>query len=130
MAYIFKETELPSLISVVPGRERIFFVNQELASIDDMLAGVMHYKKGAASPLHLHKNCEHFYFIINGNATVESDEGTRAVGPGVPPSHCFILNFKRPIASRPRSSKAPMPTCAGSARMAASGSRPELASRR
>ena len=50
MAYIFKETELPSLISVVPGRERIFFVNQELASIDDMLAGVMHYKKGAASP--------------------------------------------------------------------------------
>ena len=46
MAYIFKETELPSLISVVPGRERIFFVNQELANIDDMLAGVMHYKTG------------------------------------------------------------------------------------
>ena len=39
MAYIFKETELPSLISVVPGRERIFFVNQELAKIDDMLKG-------------------------------------------------------------------------------------------
>jgi hypothetical protein len=38
---------LPSLISEVPGRERIFFVNQELAEIDDMLAGVMHYKKGA-----------------------------------------------------------------------------------
>ena len=82
MAYIFKESELPSLVSVVPGRERIFFVNQELASIDDMLAGVMHYKKGAASPLHLHKNCEHFYFIISGKATVESDEGIRAVGPG------------------------------------------------
>jgi mannose-6-phosphate isomerase-like protein (cupin superfamily) len=82
VAYIFKETELPSLISAVPGRERIFFVNQELADIDDMLAGVMHYKKGAASPLHLHKNCEHFYFIISGKATVESDEGIRPVGPG------------------------------------------------
>jgi mannose-6-phosphate isomerase-like protein (cupin superfamily) len=82
MAYIFKEGELPSLVSVVPGRERIFFVNQELAGIDDMLAGVMHYKKGAASPLHLHKNCEHFYFIISGKATVESDEGIRPVGPG------------------------------------------------
>jgi mannose-6-phosphate isomerase-like protein (cupin superfamily) len=82
MAYIFKESELPSLVSVVPGRERIFFVNQELAGIDDMLAGVMHYKKGAASPLHLHKNCEHFYFIISGKATVESDEGIRPVGPG------------------------------------------------
>jgi mannose-6-phosphate isomerase-like protein (cupin superfamily) len=82
MAYIFKESELPSLVSVVPGRERIFFVNQELAGIDDMLAGVMHYKKGAASPLHLHKNCEHFYFIISGKATVESDEGVRPVGPG------------------------------------------------
>jgi mannose-6-phosphate isomerase-like protein (cupin superfamily) len=47
-----------------------------------MLAGVMHYKKGAASPLHLHKNCEHFYFIIDGKATVESDAGVRPVGPG------------------------------------------------
>jgi mannose-6-phosphate isomerase-like protein (cupin superfamily) len=80
MAYIFKEDELPSLIDAKAARERIFFVNKELANIDDMLAGVMHYKQGAASPLHLHKNCEHF--IINGKATVESDDGIRAVGPG------------------------------------------------
>lgn len=82
MAYIFKEDELPSLVSVVPGRERTFFVNQELAHIDDMLAGVMHYQAGAASPYHYHANCEHFYFIIDGQATVESEHGVRAVGPG------------------------------------------------
>ena len=69
MAYLFKQGELPSLIDAKKARERIFFVNQELAKIDDMLAGVMYYKKDAASPLHLHKNCEHFYFIINGKAT-------------------------------------------------------------
>ena len=50
MAYIFKEDELPSLISVVPGRERIFFVNQELANIDDMLAGEKHRLR-ATEPL-------------------------------------------------------------------------------
>ena len=82
MAYIFKEDELPALIDAKKARERIFFVNKDLTKIDDMLAGVMHYKQGAASPLHLHKNCEHFYFIINGQATVESDEGVRPVGPG------------------------------------------------
>lgn len=82
MAYIFKEDELPALIDAKKARERIFFVNKDLAKIDDMLAGVMHYKQDAASPLHLHKNCEHFYFIINGKATVESDEGVRPVGPG------------------------------------------------
>jgi len=82
MAYAFKEGDLPSLIDSKQARERIFFVNKELTNIDDMLAGVMHYKDGAASPLHLHKNCEHFYFIINGHATVESDEGVRPVGPG------------------------------------------------
>lgn len=82
MAYLFKETELPTLISEVPGRERTFFVNPELAGTDQMLAGVMHYVKGAASPLHFHKNCEHFYFIMEGRATVESDEGVRPVGPG------------------------------------------------
>src|SRR5579871_2363582 len=82
MAYIFKEDDLPKLISVVPGRERTFFVNQELANIDDMLAGVMHYVKGASSPYHLHKNCEHFYFIIDGKGCVETPEGIREVGSG------------------------------------------------
>ena len=82
MAYIFQEDKLPKLISVVPGRERTFFVNKELTHIDDMLAGIMHYAKGGSSPYHLHKNCEHFYFIMEGHGTVESEEGTREVGPG------------------------------------------------
>jgi mannose-6-phosphate isomerase-like protein (cupin superfamily) len=82
MAYIFHEDELPKLVSVVPGRERTFFVNKELTNIDDMLAGVMHYKQGASSPYHLHVNCEHFYFIMEGKGTVETEDGIRNVGPG------------------------------------------------
>ncbi len=82
MAYIFHENELPRLVSTVPGRERIFFVSKEISNINHMLAGVMHYKKGAASPYHMHKNCEHFYFMIDGKATVESEEGVTEVGPG------------------------------------------------
>ncbi len=31
MAYIFHQDELPKLVSVVPGRERTFFVDPELA---------------------------------------------------------------------------------------------------
>jgi mannose-6-phosphate isomerase-like protein (cupin superfamily) len=82
MAYIFHQDQLPRLVSVVPGRERIFFVNKELTNIDDMLAGVMYYKNNAASPFHLHENCEHFYFIIEGKGTVETPEGIRPVEPG------------------------------------------------
>lgn len=82
MAYIFHQDELPRLLSKVPGRERIFFVNKELAGMDDMLAGVMYYKQGASSPYHCHANCEHFYFIIDGAGTVETPEGVKAVGPG------------------------------------------------
>jgi mannose-6-phosphate isomerase-like protein (cupin superfamily) len=82
MAYIFKESELPSLIDAKARARAHFLRKSELANIDDMLAGIMHYKKGAASPYHLHKNCEHFYFIIDGKAQVEAEEGTRAVGPG------------------------------------------------
>src|SRR6266498_1668761 len=58
MAYIFHQDQLPKLVSAVPGRERIFFVNKELTNIDDMLAGVMYYKSNATSPFHLHENCE------------------------------------------------------------------------
>jgi mannose-6-phosphate isomerase-like protein (cupin superfamily) len=82
VAYIFHQDELPRLLSKVPGRERIFFVNKELAGMDDMLAGVMYYKQGASSPYHCHANCEHFYFIIDGAGTVETPEGVKAVGPG------------------------------------------------
>ncbi len=82
MAYIFHEDELPKLVSVVPGRERTFFVNQELANIDDMLAGVMHYKANASSPYHYHEICEHFYFIMEGRGSVETEQGVREVGPG------------------------------------------------
>ncbi|HEX9876666.1 MAG TPA: cupin domain-containing protein [Gammaproteobacteria bacterium] len=82
MAYIFHQDDLPRLLSVVPGRERVFFVSKELADVDAMLAGIMYYKKGASSPYHLHKNCEHFYFIFDGKATVETEEGTNDLGPG------------------------------------------------
>ena len=82
MAYIFNQDELPKLVSTVPGRERVFFVSKELSKVDDMLTGIMRYAKGAASPYHYHKNCEHFYFIIEGDGTVQTEEGTTPVGPG------------------------------------------------
>ncbi len=82
MAYIFHQDQLPRLVSVVPGRERTFFVNQELTGIDDLLAGVMRYDKNVASPYHYHEVCEHFYFIMEGHGTVETPEGIEKVGPG------------------------------------------------
>ena len=83
MAYIFHQDELPKLVSVVPGRERIFFVDPELAGTDSMLAGIMRYKKGAASPYHFHENCDHFYFFISGSGTVETEEGITPVREGM-----------------------------------------------
>ncbi len=71
MAYIFHQDDLPRLLSKAPGRERVFFASKELSDMDDMLAGVMYYEPGSASPLHYHANCEHFYFIFDGEATVE-----------------------------------------------------------
>jgi mannose-6-phosphate isomerase-like protein (cupin superfamily) len=82
MAYLFHQDELPKLVSKVPGRERVFFVSKELAQTDHMLAGIMRYRAGTKSPYHQHANCEHFYFIIDGRAVVETPTGTREVAPG------------------------------------------------
>jgi mannose-6-phosphate isomerase-like protein (cupin superfamily) len=101
MAYLFQEDKLPRLVSEVPGRERTFFVNKELTKIDDMLAGIMHYVKDASSPYHFHKNCEHFYFIMEGQATVESEDGVRDIGPGdlvfIPAEEKHRLRAKTPL---------------------------------
>ena len=82
MAYIFHQDDLPRMVSAVPGRERTFFVSPELAGVDDLLAGVIRYASGAASPLHLHLNCEHFYFILEGRGTIETDGGVHEVKAG------------------------------------------------
>ncbi len=101
MAYIFHQDELPRLLSTVPGRERVFFVSKELTDMDDMLSGIMYYKKGAASPYHKHANCEHFYYIIEGDATVETEDGITDVGPGdlafFPADHEHRLTAKEPL---------------------------------
>jgi mannose-6-phosphate isomerase-like protein (cupin superfamily) len=101
MAYIFHQDDLPKLVSAVPGRTRVFFASKELAGMDDMLAGIMYYKEGAASPLHLHKNCEHFYFIFDGDATVEYAEGEKDIGPGdlvfFPAEHRHRLKARSPL---------------------------------
>lgn len=101
MAYIFHQDDLPRLISVAPGRERVFFVSKELTATDAMLAGIMYYKEGAASPYHLHKNCEHFYLIFAGAASVETEEGVRDLNPGdlvfIPAEEKHRLRAKEPL---------------------------------
>ena len=101
MAYIFHQDDLPRLLSVVPGRERVFFVNTELTDMDDMLAGVMYYKQDAASPYHLHENCEHFYLIFDGAATFESEEGVQDLSPGslvfIPAEEKHRLRARTPL---------------------------------
>ena len=101
MGYIFNQDELPKLRSVVPGRERVFFVSKELAGTDDMLAGIMRYKKGAASPYHFHENCEHFYFIFEGAGVVETSDGVREVKQGdlifFPAEEQHRLRAKEPL---------------------------------
>jgi len=82
MAYLFHQDELPKMVSVTPGRERIFFVSPELAGTDAFLAGIIRYKKGTASPYHFHEDCEHFYFFLDGGGTVETEGGTRSVKAG------------------------------------------------
>ena len=136
MAYIFHQDDLPRLLSVTPGRERIFFVNKELTGMDDMLAGVMYYKQGVSSPYHLHENCEHFYFIFEGEASFESEDGIRDLRPGdlvfIPAEEkhrlraktpCSISSSRLPIASRPRSLTEPRTVSCGNARTATSGCR-------
>ena len=82
MAYIFHQDDLPRLISTVPGRERIYFANKELADQEHMLAGVMYYTHDASSPYHFHENCEHFYLIIDGAAEVQTEDGLTPVKAG------------------------------------------------
>jgi len=81
MGYVFDQATLPKLVSVTPGRERIFVVNPDLAGHDAFLAGVLRYD-GGRSPYHFHTGCEHFYLLMEGEATLVTAEGRRRVRAG------------------------------------------------
>ncbi len=82
MGYIAHESELERLVSERPGRERVFFVNPELAGTDEFLAGKLTYQPGVRSPYHFHQGCEHFQLILEGRGVVVTEEGEIPVGPG------------------------------------------------
>ncbi len=102
MGYVFDQERLPKLVSVTPGRERTFFVNPELAGHRAFLAGVLRYDKGR-SPYHYHSGCEHFYLLLEGEATLVTETGRRRLRPGhlafIPEDerHQLIAEGDRPL---------------------------------
>ena len=81
MGYVFDQETLPRLVAAKPGRERIFFVNPALAGHRDFLTGVLRYEDGR-SPYHYHTGCEHFYLLLEGEATLRTEQGEQAVTAG------------------------------------------------
>ncbi len=80
MAYIFHEDELPSWSRLF--RAGSDFLRQQRTDRDRRHAGGRDaLQQGASSPYHLHENCEHFYFIMEGKGIVETPEGSREVVP-------------------------------------------------
>ncbi len=81
MGYVFDQETLPKLVAAKPGRERIFFVTPELAGHREFLCGVLRYEDGM-SPYHFHTGCEHFYLLLQGEATLRTEDGEQPVRAG------------------------------------------------
>ncbi|MDT3684202.1 MAG: cupin domain-containing protein [Pseudorhodoplanes sp.] len=82
MAYVFNQDEMPKMTSVIPGRERIPFVNKDLAGTQDLLAGVQRLSAKSSSPYHYHEKCEHFYFILEGSGSIDTEDGNKKIEAG------------------------------------------------
>lgn len=81
MGYVFDQETLPKLVSVTPGRERVFFVSPELAGHQAFLSGILRYDNGR-SPYHSHSGCEHFYLLLKGEATLVTETGRQRIRAG------------------------------------------------
>jgi len=81
MGYVFDEETLPKLVAAKPGRERIFFVNPAPAGHRDFLTGILKYAD-SRSPYHFHTGCEHFYLLLDGEATLRTEDGEQGVRAG------------------------------------------------
>ena len=115
MAYIFRQDDLPRMLSVVPGRERVFFASKELTDMDDMLAGVMYYDEARPLRITCTRTASASISFSKAPATFETEDGVQDLEPGdlvfIPAEEkhrlrsktpLFISSSRHPTGSRPR----------------------------
>ncbi|MFQ5968356.1 MAG: cupin domain-containing protein [Acidimicrobiia bacterium] len=74
--------DLPRLTSTRDGRDRIDLVTSDLFETPNLKADRITYHPGDTAAAHYHRDCEHYFFILEGNGVLHVNEEVQHLGSG------------------------------------------------
>jgi mannose-6-phosphate isomerase-like protein (cupin superfamily) len=82
MAKVVSFTDLPRLHSTRDSRDRIDLVTEDLFGTSVLKADRITYHPGDTAAAHYHRDCKHFFFVMEGRGVLHTDDEVIDLGPG------------------------------------------------
>ncbi len=82
MAKVVSFSDLPRLHSTRDSRDRIDLVTEEIFGTTALKADRITYHPGDTAAAHYHRDCKHFFFVMEGRGVLHTDDEAIDLGPG------------------------------------------------
>lgn len=82
MAKVVSFSELPRLRSTRDSRDRIDLVTEEIFGTSVLKADRITYHPGDTAAAHFHRDCKHFFFVLEGQGVLHADDREVPLGSG------------------------------------------------
>jgi mannose-6-phosphate isomerase-like protein (cupin superfamily) len=82
MAKVVSFSDLPRLHSTRDSRDRIDLVTEDLFGTTALKADRITYHPGDTAAAHYHRDCKHFFFVMEGRGVLHTDDEAIDLGPG------------------------------------------------
>lgn len=82
MAKVIPSAELPRLTSTRDTRDRIDLVTEETFGLVDLKADRITYHPGDTAAAHFHRDCKHFFFVLEGSGVLHAGDRDESLAPG------------------------------------------------
>jgi mannose-6-phosphate isomerase-like protein (cupin superfamily) len=82
MAKVVSFTDLPRLHSTRDSRDRIDLVTEDLFGTSVLKADRITYHPGDTAAAHYHRDCKHFFFVMEGRGVLHTDDELIDLVPG------------------------------------------------
>jgi len=82
LSRVIRFADLPRLTSTRDTRDRVDLVNEALFGTDSVKADRITYHSGDTAAAHYHRDCEHFFFVLEGRGVLHAGGSYEDLGPG------------------------------------------------
>ncbi len=82
VSHVVSSGDLPRLSSTRDTRDRVDLVTEDLFGVSNLKADRITYHPGDTAAAHYHRDCDHYFIVLEGRGTLHADGQLHELGPG------------------------------------------------